>query len=395
MMNKLKHNTRMKIISLFSAIVLWLYVMTVVDPVIVQSYRDVPVTITNVDDIKSENLSIYSSSDLNTDIYIKGRMSSLKRIKKSDIYIHGEVDQPRDGKNVVDLEADLPNGATYQLNPQMVTVDLEKQISLNKKIEVKLEGRSSNEIGDIQMSKSTTYVYGPRSLVNKVDKVVGVLKVEDKTENISYKIILKAVDKYGKEVKNVSIQDKSIIVNATLLESKQVPVNIKFDGNLPDGYELKEYNLSQKNIIIRGKEDVLSKIDSIDTFPINLNSIDKDTNIDIKLQLPEDVSSNSKYIAVKLDISKNISSTFEISKGNVSFINNNGNIDTSKNNLPDKIKITVSYSDEIENLNQNDIKLYVDLGDNSLGDNKYKINHNIPYQVNKVTIEPENVTITR
>lgn len=394
-MNKLKHNTRMKIISLFSAIVLWLYVMTVVDPVIVQSYRDVPVTITNVDDIKSENLSIYSSSDLNTDIYIKGRMSSLKRIKKSDIYIHGEVDQPRDGKNVVDLEADLPNGATYQLNPQMVTVDLEKQISLNKKIEVKLEGRSSNEIGDIQMSKSTTYVYGPRSLVNKVDKVVGVLKVEDKTENISYKIILKAVDKYGKEVKNVSIQDKSIIVNATLLESKQVPVNIKFDGNLPDGYELKEYNLSQQNIIIRGKEDVLSKIDSIDTFPINLNSIDKDTNIDIKLQLPEDVSSNSKYIAVKLDISKNISSTFEISKGNVSFINNNGNIDTSKNNLPDKIKITVSYSDEIENLNQNDIKLYVDLGDNSLGDNKYKINHNIPYQVNKVTIEPENVTIAR
>jgi YbbR domain-containing protein len=393
-MNKLKHNTRMKIISLFSAIVLWLYVMTVVDPVIVQSYRDVPVTITNVDDIKSENLSIYSSSDLNTDIYIKGRMSSLKRIKKSDIYIHGEVDQPRDGKNVVDLEADLPNGATYQLNPQMVTVDLEKQVSLNKKIEVKLEGRSSNEIGDIQMSKSTTYVYGPRSLVNKVDKVVGVLKVEDKTENLSYKIVLKAVDKYGKEVKNVSIQDKSIIVNATLLESKQVPVNIKFDGNLPDGYELKEYNLSQQNIIIRGKEDVLSKIDSIDTFPINLSSIDKDTNIDIKLQLPEDVSSNSKYIAVKLDISKNTSSTFEISKGNVSFINNNGNVDTSKNNLPDKIKITVSYSDEIENLNQNDIKLYVDLGNNSLGDNKYKINHNIPYQVNKVTIEPENVTLT-
>jgi YbbR domain-containing protein len=369
--------------------------MTVVDPVIVQSYRDVPVTITNVDDIKSKNLSIYSSSDLNTDIYIKGRMSSLKRIKKSDIYIHGEVDQPRDGKNVVDLEADLPNGATYQLNPQMVTVDLEKQITLNKKIEVKLEGRSSNEIGDIQMSKSTTYVYGPRSLVNKVDKVVGVLKVEDKTENLSYKIALMAVDKYGKEVKNISIQDKSIIVNATLLESKQVPINIKFDGKLPDGYELKESNLIQQSIIIRGKEDVLSKIDIIDTVPINLNSIDKDTNIDIKLQLPKGVSSNSKYIAVKLDISKNISSTFEISKGNVSFINNNGNVDTSKNNLPDKIKITVSYSDEIENLNQNDIKLYVDLGDNSLGDNKYKINHNIPYQVNKVTIEPENVTLAR
>ncbi|HSQ33864.1 MAG TPA: CdaR family protein, partial [Peptostreptococcaceae bacterium] len=375
MINKLKHNTRIKIISLFSAIVLWLYVMTVVDPVIVQSYRDVSVSITNMEDIKSKNLSIYSNSDLSTDIYIKGRMSALKRIKKSDVYIYGQVNQPKDGKNIVDLKADLPNGATYQLNPQMVTIDLEKQISLNKKIEIKIEGKSSKEIGDIQTSKSTTLVQGPRSLVNKVDKVVGVLNVEDKTENLSYKINLKAVDKYGKEVKNVSVQDKSITVNATLLEAKQVPVNIKFDGNLPDGYILKEYNLSQQSIQIRGKEDVLAEIDVINTEPINLNSIDKDTNIDVNLQLPKGVLSNDKYISVKIDISKNISSTFEISKGNVSFINNNGNIDTSKNNLPDKIRITVSYSDEIENLNQNDIKLYVDLGDNSLGDNKYKINH--------------------
>ena len=395
MINKLKHNTRIKIISLFSAVVLWLYVMTVVDPVIVQSYKDVSVNITNMDDIKNNNLSIYSTSDLNTDIYIKGRMSSLKRIKKSDIYIHGNVDQPKDGKNIVDLKADLPNGATYQLNPQMITVDLEKEISINKEIEIKVEGKMANEIGDIQTSKRTTRVSGPKSLVSKVDKVVGVLKVEDKVEKISSKVYIKAVDIYGKEIKNIDIQDYSIIVDATVLKSKQVAVNIKLDGNLPDGYELKEYKLSQQNIQIRGKEDVLAEIDAINTEPINLNNISKDTNIDIKLQLPKGVLSNSKYISVNIDISKDLTNTFEIPKGDVSFINNSGNIATSKNNLPDKIKVTITYSDEIERLNSSDIKLYVDLADNSIGDNKYKIKYNIPYELNKINIEPENVTIVQ
>lgn len=395
MINRLKYNTRIKIISLLSAIVLWLYVMTVVDPVVVQAYRDLPVTITNIDDIKKENLSVYSDLNLSTDIYIKGRMSSLKRVKKSQIYIYGKVEQPKDGKNLVYLKADLPSSATYQLNPQVVTIDLEKEISMKKNIEVEVEGKTSSQIGDIQTNRSTTKVYGPRSLVNKVYKVVGILDIKDKTQDFSSKLRVKAVDKYGKEVKGVLIQDKFITVNASLLQLKQLPINIKFEGELPDGYKLEEYKLSQTSIQVRGKEDILSKLEYINTVPINLSSINKDSNIDIELQMPQGVISSVNNISVEIDISKNIQNSFEVPKANVSFINNNNNIDTSKNNLPDKIKITVEYSDEVGDINPNDIKLYADLGDSSLGENKYKIKYNTNYQFNKINIEPEIVTITQ
>ena len=393
MINKLKHNTRIKIFALLSAIVLWLYVMTVVDPVIVQSYRDVPVSITNVEDIKSKKLSIYSSSNLSTDIYIKGRMSSLKRIKKSHIYIYGRVEQPREGKNVVDLKADLPGGATYQLNPQIVTVDLEKEISINKRIEVNLEGKLANEVGNIETSKNDTNVYGPRSLIKKVDKVIGTLNVDIEKEEYSSNVTLKAVDKYGKIVENVEIEDKFIVVNATLLKSKQVPVNIKFEGELPNGYKLKEYNFDDQTIQIRGNDHDLAKVEVVNTYPINLNSVDRDTTVNINLQLPKGIISNVKSIPVKIDISKSASDIFEISKGSILFINNNKNIDTSRNNLPDKIKVNITFADEVGDISNDDIKLYVDLSDNSLGDNRYKIRYDIPYEINEISIQPENVTI--
>ena len=47
MINKLKNNSKIKIISLLSAMVLWMYVMAIVDPEETKLFENIPVTITN------------------------------------------------------------------------------------------------------------------------------------------------------------------------------------------------------------------------------------------------------------------------------------------------------------------------------------------------------------
>ena len=46
MINKLKNNSKIKIISLLSAMVLWMYVMAIVDPEETKLFENIPVTIT-------------------------------------------------------------------------------------------------------------------------------------------------------------------------------------------------------------------------------------------------------------------------------------------------------------------------------------------------------------
>ena len=48
MKNKLKNNTKIKLISLLSAIVLWIYVMAIVDPEDTRLFENVPVVVTNI-----------------------------------------------------------------------------------------------------------------------------------------------------------------------------------------------------------------------------------------------------------------------------------------------------------------------------------------------------------
>ena len=47
MRNNMKRNTRIKLIALFTAIVLWMYVMAIVDPEETKLFENIPVTITN------------------------------------------------------------------------------------------------------------------------------------------------------------------------------------------------------------------------------------------------------------------------------------------------------------------------------------------------------------
>ena len=58
MINKLKNNTKIKLISLLSALVLWLYVMTVEDPVETRTFSDITITITNISMLEDRGLTI-------------------------------------------------------------------------------------------------------------------------------------------------------------------------------------------------------------------------------------------------------------------------------------------------------------------------------------------------
>ena len=56
MINKLKNNSKIKIISLLSAMVLWMYVMAIVDPEETKLFENIPVTITNKNELNEEDL---------------------------------------------------------------------------------------------------------------------------------------------------------------------------------------------------------------------------------------------------------------------------------------------------------------------------------------------------
>ena len=117
-MNKFKRNYKIKIISLLSSIVLWLYVMATVDPEETKLFENVPVTITNISELNDKNLVIYPKKELTTSVYVTGKLSNIKKISKSDINVYGQINSPIEGNNEVYLKVSTPQRVNYDFKNQ-------------------------------------------------------------------------------------------------------------------------------------------------------------------------------------------------------------------------------------------------------------------------------------
>lgn len=396
MKNRLKNNTKIKLISLLSALVLWLYVMTVEDPVETRTFSDIPVTITNMSVLEERGLTIYPKEELLADISIRANLSSLRPINRDNIYIYGRLDDPKEGKNVVYLQANLPERVNkYDIKPNVITLDLEKVVNEKRSISVDVEGEPKINIDNIETNKKTVDVSGPRTLVNKVTSIKATLDASDKYKDFSTKLKLVPVDANGDAVKGVKLDDNFVVATVKFLQEKVVPVKLVFDESVSNQSNLENYSINPKDITIEGKKEALDNINGINTKPITANDLKSNNSIDVALDIPKDVKIKNNISSIKLNINKNITSEFLISKSDIEIVSKESEtgkeIDLSK--IPENIKITVSYSDEIKDLSQKDIQLYIDMADTSQGEGKYPIKYKSKYDFKDVQIEPKIVEI--
>lgn len=396
MKNRLKNNTKIKLISLLSALVLWLYVMTVEDPVETRTFSDIPVTITNMSILEERGLTVYPKEELLADISIRANLSSLRPINRDNIYIYGRLDDPKEGKNVVYLQANLPERVNkYDIKPNVITLDLEKVVNEKRSISVDIEGEPKTNIDNIDINKKTVDVSGPRTLVNKVTRIKATLDASDKYKDFSTKLKLVPVDANGDVVKGVKLDDNFVVATVKFLQEKVVPVKLVFDDSVANQSNLENYSINPKDITIEGKKEALDNINGINTKPITANDLKSNNSIDVALDIPKDIKIKNNISSIKLNINKNITSEFLISKSDIEIISKESEtgkeVDLSK--IPENIKITVSYSDEIKDLSQKDIQLYIDMADTSQGEGKYVIKYKSEYNFKNVQIEPKTVEI--
>ena len=392
MINKLKNNSKIKIISLLSAMVLWMYVMAIVDPEETKLFENIPVTITNKNELNERDLVIYPEQDLTTNIYVTGKLSNLKKVTKDDINVYGQINNPLEGNNEIYLKVSTSQRVNYDFKNPVMIVTLEKIISEDKSIKVDITGSGKNNVDNIMLQDNIDKVSisGPRSLVNKVKRVVGTVKVNGELNDFSQSIKLEPVDAKGKVVEGIELEKDSVNVNITLLTQKTVPITLKLSDNSESGVN---YTMSQNTVTIKGKKDIVDSINDIETQPVKLSEILPGTSKDIYLQVPSGITIETKYITIKKNSEENAVAEYTYTAENIEIRNNTENIDKSKIKIPNSINVSIEYLQSIGSINKDDIKLYIDLNEVSLEDNTCKIKYESIYEIEKINIDPDIVTI--
>lgn len=406
MKKSLMNKFTLKILSLAIAVLIWLIVRNVQDPVIVQTFYDIPVTLVN-ESYLSNNMKIplLIDGDDTVKVRIKAEESVIKELKKEDIVAQADMTQiymdatPK----MVPVEVTCKGIAddNITVTPRNIQVDIENQTSVEKTIAVNTGDTTPDkdyEVGSLQANPEKVTISGPESIINKIDKVVAKIDVTGmKESNVELDSELKIYDKNQDELSEkqlsylnlAGVQDNKIKIQAQFWKvQKNVKIGSEYSGSPQYGYEVDSVSVVPETLSLAGTDEALQKLAvEGNTLTIPASYIDvsgKDSDFDAKVDISELLPENMKLAR---DINSTVIATvkilpynsrdYEVSPTQIKVENKPENMNYKFE--PDKIVARIKAKEEdLDNLKTDDIQMKIDLKDAKAGENTLPVTVTLP-----------------
>ncbi|WXR60261.1 CdaR family protein [Peptostreptococcaceae bacterium AGR-M142] len=403
LIKRLNNNFKVKLVAFFFAFFMWVYVMAEVDPIVIKNFTSLDVMIVNQELLNSKNMVLSPENEAKMNMILRGRRSLLSHIKKEDLKPYITIKDPIIGENTFNINIDKLENIEYNIIDSKLKLDIEEKIEKEMSITLFKEGKLpfSYEVNRILKNPSTTWIEGPKSLVEKVDKIQGTYDLTSKTDKFNFKTNLIPLDKNGDIVEGVRLKDNEAILNVYIDKVKEIPIKINMVNKLSEDYLFHELTLSEdEKIIIKGSKTKIDLIQEIESRTIDLSSLDMakieedNGQLEVFLKIPYGIKANKTTVKANLNFEKIKSKDLIISKERINIINKAQNLDISKNNFPDEIKVKVRYLQKDEELiTQKDTQIIIDMKEYTEGiaTLPFIVETNYPYE--SIEISPSEAKI--
>ena len=336
MKNKLTNNLGMRVLAVVIAILIWIIVVNVSDPIIDSTYSGIPVEIVNADAISKQNKTYEVLNDTdNITVTISAKRSINDLLGRDNIRAIADMSNLDMEKGTVriKLETNKYNDKIESIKGKTDTLEVaienlqKKQFAITS--QVNGEPVDGYVIGDTVLDQNVVTVQGPESIVSKIDKAVVEASVAGMAASISTTSTIRYYDAKGNalDASRLSGNISSVNLKVDILSTKSLGFRFYTSGNLASDYSLAgDITSDIDEITVAGKSNVLSGISAI-TIPAAAIDLEgkKDTftiTLDVTKYLPDNVSLVDKdfdgKITVTVPIEKMETKDVAIPKSNIS-----------------------------------------------------------------------------
>ena len=407
---KLTDNLSLKIMSVAIAIVVWLIVVNIDNPVGTNYYTITDVELINKEYVESSDtigkMCMPEENQDSVKVAITASKKVRDRIRLSDITAVADLQQ------AVSLDTDpvmvpitvtcLASGvlpSDIKVTPQNLTVNLDEKETQEFVVNVSkgdTKPGKDYEVGSLTASPEKIRITGPKTLVNKIDKVNATIALDGNTEDYTQEVNLTIYDKNQEalsesEMNSLRIENNAkVVVTAKLWKIRTgVKIAAGYVGTPAGGYQVGSVNTVPDTISVAGNTEgleSLSENDNMITIPadridISGESKDVERKISLKNLLPDNVkltSDSSEDVWVTVSILPVGSQEFNLPTKNIEVKNKPDNLQVTFETAQIALRIK-SESEDLEDLNINeDVKAEIDLKDKEAGNYKVPVKLSLP-----------------
>lgn len=401
MKKKMGNNISLKILSLVIAVVVWLLVVNIDNPVGTKSFVISDVQLLNEAYIDADGKMCMQDSDQTPiRVTIKAQRKTLDKITASDFQAVADLQQ------TVSLDTDpvmVPITVTcnklspgnIEVTPNNLSLHLEDKDTQEFVVNVTTNNTRPDkryEVGSLTSNPEKIKITGPKSLINKIDKVNASIDVDGATEDVTQETEVKIIDKNGEEFSDTDasyLNISKVYVTARLWKVKtDVKISAEYTGTPDSGYQVESVTTTPNVISIAGSEEALNNLKnqnntiwiSGSAVDISDQSSDFEAKLNISDYLPEGLkltSDSSEDVFVRVNILPEGSTACEILTKNISVENQPEGMQVAFDTA--KIEVRVKKSeDDLKDLDENDIKASIDLEGKEEGSYEVPVKVSIP-----------------
>lgn len=399
MVQKGRRQIIIKILCIIAATILWLYTSNDENTSTTYRISNISIEVINQDYLMQSGLTLLPGQNFSTSLRITGKPTDIYSVKADQFKIVADLSvyALRKGDNRIPITIVKRPGVDISIindNNMWISVEVDNYIEKTIPVQVITKGNVKNGFyGEKPVVKPESVVIsGAEQYVSTVAQVLTEVDLNNLDKSSTFTSTLKAADKAGREIEDVKVSPAVAEITLPIQMVKEVGINIKTTGNVPEDRVLKSINLSKDKIKITGDTNILNGINSIDTEAIDLSKIQEDkSSITTRLVLPSNIKlvevDNIITLEVILDriIEKNLTfniKTLKLQEGL------NAKLETTS-----VVVLISGGKDLINELENNALEANVNLDTLGTGEYNLPVVINLPKGLTIISQSPKNIKV--
>jgi len=308
-------NWGLKLISLTIAFALWVFVISIDDPVDDKTFNNIKVKLVNTELITDDNMvyEVLESTDILRSVTFEAPKSIREKIEVGDIIAEADLNELTT-TDTVPIRFSCPkyrDVTNISGNIGYVKLDIEEKTSKWIDITYNLVGEVAEGyvINSINLDQNRLEIEGPASKIAEVTKAVVDVNVAGISNNMSAPVDIHLKSASGAELSYATITKNAdqVKVSVVIYATKEVPIEYSVTGEPAEGYEATgETEITPQTILIAGTTTSLHNVSKI-TIPASEVDITDATGnyektINLRNYLPSGITFADKQFDGKTNV---------------------------------------------------------------------------------------------
>ena len=321
------------LLSVFLAVILWLYVRAEKDPVSDARIRNIPVQITGSSVLSSKGLTVAGLSSDRVSTTLQAPASVLSDISRKNITATIDVSRIDEaGEHTLSYNIVLPTNVNtdgvviQEKEPETITVTVEKLYTSTLPIEFRFEGSVAKgyQAGTPTIDPVNVTISGAVEQVNRVARAVVVLEAKDLKEQYTGDLPIRLLDANGDELKDLEVElsSETAYIVYPIVVVKEIPLTV----NVIAGGGATQENISEPLIVpskitVAGTQEDIDHLTEISLGSIDLSKVVGTSNFTFTIDLDPSLENVTGITEAKVTVTVSGLETRSFEVGNIKLQN--------------------------------------------------------------------------